>query len=511
MTAMLDGTPLLRVHARWRRAVLARQDPVAEQEKVLRGLLGRAAATRFHRDHGLAKVRTVADYQSAVPLRRYEDFWREYWGSHYPVLKDLTWRGRMPCFANTSGTSSGVTKHIPVSKEMMAANRHAAIDLLVHHVANRPQSRVLAGRNFMLGGSTALEQVAPGVTAGDLSGIASAGVPWWAKPYFFPSREAGAIADWEEKTRRLAPKSLDVTIRSLAGTPSWLLPFFDRLRALRPGSARLVDWYPGLEMIVHGGISFTPYRQRFDELMEGGHAETREVYPASEGFVALADAGPDDGLRLLVDNGLFFEFVPVEELSRPMPTRHWLRTAETGLNYALVLTTCAGLWSYMLGDTVRLVSLRPPRLAVTGRTSYGLSAFGEHLIGEEIDKAVASAASAVNAGVVDFTVGPRYPVGSGRNGHHLYLVEFSRPMTDAECDRFGRTIDRTLATLNRDYADHRRGDFGMGPPELRAVPAGGFARWMRSRGRLGGQNKVPRVFADPAAFARVVAEIIGGG
>jgi len=508
---MLDGTPLLRLYARWRLDQLARQDTVVEQENVLRGLLSRAASTRFHRDHGLAKVRAVADYQAAVPLRRYEDFWKDYWSGSYPVLEDLTWPGRIPRIANSSGTSSGASKHIPVSREMAAANRRAAIDLLVHHVGNRPQSRVLAGRNFMLGGSTALERLAPGVAAGDLSGMAAADVPWWAKPYFFPSGELAAIADWDEKTRQLAGKSLETNIRSLSGTPSWLLPFFDRLRALRPGSSRLVDWYPDLEMIAHGGVSFAPYRARFVDLMEGGHAETREVYSASEGFVALADAEPDDGLRLLADNGLFFEFVPLEELPSTRPARHWLRTVEIGTNYALVLTTCAGLWSCILGDTVRFVNLRPPRLVVTGRTAYGLSAFGEHLIGEEIDKAIAAAAIAVKAEVADFTVGPVYPVAPDRIGHHLYLVEFSRPIGTIDVAHFAQTIDRELAKLNRDYAEHRRGDMGMGPPELRSVAAGGFARWMKARGKLGGQNKVPRVIADPAAFMRVVAEVMGDG
>lgn len=504
---MLDGTPLLRVYALWRRTQLARQDPVTEQEKVLRELVARASATRFHRDHGLAMVATVSDYQSAVPLRRYEDFWNEYWGEQYPVLFDATWPGRIPFFANSSGTSSGVTKHIPVSREMTAANRRAAIDLLVHHVANRPASRILAGRNFMLGGSTALTPLAHNVAAGDLSGIAAAGVPRWARPYFFPTGALGAIADWEEKTWRLAEQSLRANIRSLAGTPSWLLPFFDRLRELRPGSSRLVDWYPDLEMVVPGGISFAPYRARFAELMEGGHAETREVYPASEGFVALADALPDDGLRLLADNGLFFEFVPLEELGTARPARHWLATAETGINYALVLTSCAGLWSYVLGDTVRLVSRKPPRLVVTGRTSYSLSAFGEHLIGEEIETAVTAAAAEAKVNVADFTVGPVYPGAADRSGHHLYVVEFSHPLIESELRRFAQTIDRELAALNKDYADHRAGDFGMRPPEVRAVPPGSFARWMKARGKLGGQNKVPRVIADPSAFERAVAAI----
>jgi hypothetical protein len=256
-------------------------------------------------------------------------------------------------------------------------------------------------------------------------------------------------------------------------------------------------------MLVHGGVSFAPYRSRVGELLAGSHAEAREVYPASEGFVAIADRGPDEGMRLLTDNGLFFEFVPVGELARPQPTRHWLATAETNVDYAVLLSSCAGLWSYLLGDTVRFVDLHPPRLFVTGRTSYGLSAFGEHLTGEQIDRAVGAAAKAVGGHVVDYTVGPVF---EGR-GHHLYLVEFQPSVPPERLPTFCSILDAQLAETNADYAEHRKGDFGMDPPQARVVPPGGFAAWMKARGKLGGQNKVPRVLADSAAFKDIAASL----
>ncbi len=451
---MFDLTSVLRAYARFRLSQLGREDPIRSQRQQLRRLLRRGAKTQFGREHGFAAIRSVADFQRAVPLRRYDGFWDDYWSRPYPVLDNVTWPGIMPYFANSSGTSSGVTKHIPVSAAMVRANRRAALDLLVHHIANRPGSRVLGGKNFLLGGSAALTVVAPEVMAGDLSGIAASRLPWWAKGFYFPSGADAQIADWEEKSRTLARRALKEDIRSLSGTPSWLLLFFDEMmRAAPERQGRLAAYWPALELLVHGGVSFEPYRARFAALLEGSHAETREVYPASEGFIAVQDRTPREGLRLITDNGLFFEFVPVEELDSPEPTRHWLQTAQTGVNYALVLTSCAGLWSYVLGDTVRLSETVPPRLFVTGRTSYGLSAFGEHLIGEEIDAAVTAAANTAGIAVTDFMVGPVFP--SSGPGYHLYLIEGAAGVRPEKAALFAETIDATLSARNVDYAEHR--------------------------------------------------------
>jgi len=502
MRFLPDITPAFRAYAALRRRRLARQDAVAEQERQLRALLARAASTEFGRAHKFDSIATVAEFQKRVRLRRYEDFWAEYWQGGFPRVTDRTWPGRVPYFALTSGTSSGTTKYIPCSRDMVRSNARAAIDLVVHHLANRPKSRMFGGKSFMLGGSTDLAALAPGVRAGDLSGIATATMPRWARLWSFPPRELALIADWEQKVARLAPLSLAEDIRALSGTPSWLLIFFDRLAALRPETAgRLVDFYPNLELLAHGGVNFAPYRSRFKRLLEGGHAELREVYAESEGFVALADAGRDDGMRLIVDNGLFFEFVPVEELGAPNPTRHWLADAELGVDYALVLSTCAGAWSYIVGDTVKLVNRTPPRLVITGRTTYMLSAFGEHLIDAEIERAVAVAADAVGRTVSDYTVGPVFPERAGALGRHLYLVEFAGAVPEpGVSDAFARALDEALSADNDDYKAHRSGGFGLSAPEVRALAAGSFAGWMKTRGKMGGQHKVPRIVNDPKLF-----------
>jgi hypothetical protein len=500
---MLDLTPALKLYARWRAKRLARLDPVAAQRAQLARLLSAAGATRFGRDHDFHATRSPEDFRRAVPLRKYDDMWRDYWRAGFPVLDDVSWPGRVPYFAVTSGTTGAVTKYIPVTRAMVRSNKGAALDLLVHHIASRPQTRIFGGPNFILGGSTDLAARAPGIYSGDLSGIAIKTIPWWAKSRSFPPLDLALIADWEKKVDLLARAAIDLDIRSVGGTPSWLLILFDKMAALR-GAKRLPlgDFWPNLELVVHGGVHFGPYKSQFDALLAGSRAETREGYAASEGFVAIQDRGPGEGLRLNLDIGLYFEFVPVEELGAANPTRHWIGDAELGVNYAIAVSSCAGAWGYLIGDTVRFLSLKPPRLFVTGRTAYSLSAFGEHLIGEEIEEAVSRAARAIGAEVADFSVGAVFPTTASELGGHLYVVEFvGAAPGEAATAAFAAAIDTFLSGKNEDYAAHRAGGFGMKPPAVLPMRAGGFAAWMKSRGRLGGQNKVPRIINDAELIA----------
>jgi hypothetical protein len=498
---MTDATPLLRLYAAFRASRLARQNAAAVQQRTLQSLIRRAAATRFGRDHGFARLADHRAFQSAVPLRRYEDFWSDYWQPTFPNLVDVSWPGRIPFFAASSGTSTGATKFIPVTSEMIASNRRAGLDLLVHHLQARPQSRVFGGRNLLLGGSTELVEQAPGVKVAPRRALPPATVPRWARPFAYPPPDIARLTDWSEKMARLADAAPHADIRSLAGTPSWLLLFFDELARRHPErGARLADFFPDLEVVVHGGVNFAPYRARFAEWLGGSRAETREVYAASEGFIAGADRGEGEGMRVNLDHGIFYEFVPVAEIGGAQPTRHWIGDIEPGVDYAPALSSCAGLWAYIVGDIVRLVERDPPRLLVTGRLSYTLSAFGEHLSGEEVEAAVAAAAAAISAAVRDFAAGAVYPENPGEIGGHLFVLEFERGVSEAELARFAETLDRDLMRRNLDYEAHRAGGYGLHAPQVVALRQGGFAEWMRRRGRLGGQNKVPRVIADPALF-----------
>lgn len=490
---MFDATSLLKMYTLKRNRALQSGSPTLTQEKTLLSLVRSARRTQFGRDHNFDRIASVRDYQSAVPVRSYEQFWNEYWRSPFPVLEDVSWPGRIPYFAVSSGTSSGTTKYIPCSNEMVRSNTKAGVDLLVHHLNQRPQSRILGGLNFMLGGSTDLVEESKNVWSGDLSGIAAKTIPAWIRPRYFPPPELALIADWRQKIDRLAEESLTRDIRMIAGVPSWLLIFFDKLRELRPGK-QIAELFPNLEMIVHGGVRFEPYRSRFATLLAGSNAELREVYPASEGFIGIADDSPDAGLRLNLDHGIFFEFIPVEDLREGKHRRFWIGSVEQGVEYAVVMTTCAGLWSYLIGDTVRFVELSPPRVVVTGRTSYFLSDFGEHLTGEEIDASVSAAAESIGASVTDYTVSSLFPQHDGDLGGHRYFVELGTAEVSTDQKRtFVETLDSTLQHLNDDYRGHRAEGFGLKEPLVHLLPPGSFARWMESRGKLGGQHKVPRI------------------
>jgi len=521
-------SPIIRALVAARARASRRVDAVAAQRRTLERLLRVAAGTRFGRAHDFARLRGPDDFAAAVPLRRYEGFWRDWFAPAWPLLDDIAWPGRIPFFALSSGTTSGTTKRIPVTRAMLASNRRAGLDTLAYHFAARPGSAALSGRSLMLGGSTALETPAPGVRAGDLSGIATATLPWYAEPLVFPPRALALLTDWEVKLEGITRAAIDQRITTLTGTPSWLLLLLERLRAERAARGESPTPLPDLALLLHGGVRFDPYRRRFAELLAPATPDLREVYPASEGFFASADRGYGEGLRLNVDHGLYFEFVPIDELDSPRPTRHRVGTVETDVNYALVVSSCAGLWSYVVGDTVRFVTLDPPRLLITGRTSYMLSDFGEHLIGEEIDAALSVAAAEAAIDVVDYSVAAAHFAADGicrefpslhrppdwpeAPGGHVYVVEASRPVDPATAVTLARILDRELCACNDDYRAHRAPGVGIVPPFVVLAPPGCFASWMKARGRLGGQNKVPRVIHD-ATLMRTLLDVArhGGG
>jgi len=499
MTRRLDPTPLVRPWARRRLHHLRTANPVKRQAAILRQLRGKAGTTRFGREHGFWDVEKVAEYQKAVPIRTYEDFWQEWWQPEFPVLHDVTWPGKVPFFCVTSGTTSGTTKYIPLTRETLKQNHRVALDVVAAHIAAYPESQLFGGRSFVLGGSTALVKEAPGVRSGDLSGIVAKTEPLWMRPFTFPPPAISLLDDWDAKLDALVEAVGGQTITSLSGVPSWTLIFFDRLERA------YAEWpLAELELFVHGGIAWQPYARRFAPYLARSGAVTREVYPASEGFVAFADRGPDDGLLLAWDSGLFFEFVPVEELDDLEPTRHWLATIEPDIEYAVVLSGPSGLFSYVLGDTVRFLETRPPRLVITGRTAYMLSAFGEHLIQTELDRAVTEAVEGAGAAVGEYVVGP--VLEASGIGHHVVYVE-PAARSDLEASALARSIDAKLAELNDDYRAHRHGEVGMTAPEVRLLPPGTCAEWLRRHGKLGGQHKVPRVVADPDRFEAVMAEL----
>lgn len=477
-------------HAHRRTQELDRMDAAKVQDNTLLKLVRFARNTRFGRDHGFDSITSVSEYQARVPIRDYEFFWDHYWKDCYPVIDNSTWPGVMPYFALSSGTTSGSTKYIPVSHEMVKSNRKAALTSTAFFRHSVPSAKLLTGKFFILGGSTELRKLANDSFAGDLSGIVAKEVEGVLRPYTFPSLELSTIGDWEVKLPRLAEASIREPITAIAGVPSWLLRLFDLVLQLS-GKRTIADVWPELRLVMHGGTLFEPYREAFEKTIGRDAVHYVDIYACSEGFVASLD--PRYGLlRIIPDHDVFFEFIPVNELGHERPTRHTLRTAQVGVNYAIALTTCAGVWSDLIGDTVRFESLSPPLLRFTGRTKYFLSAFGEHLIQEEVDRAVARAAKICTVMTVDHHVGPVYPTDPKRPGYHQYFIEF-RERPPANLETFTNELDAELSRLNEDYAAHRLGNLTMLKPVVRVVPPGGFAAWMSSRGKAGGQHKVPRM------------------
>ncbi len=477
-------------YAHTRAVALDRMDAGKVQHDALLRLVRTASRTRFGRDHDFARIGSVADYQARVPVRDYEWFWTHYWKDAYPNLDDATWPGKVPYYALSSGTTSGTTKYIPVTREMVASNKKAAFTTLALFRHVHPEAKLFTGKFFFLGGSTDLRKQADGSHAGDLSGIAAKELMGFQRPYTFPPFDLTLMTDWEQKVGRFAELSAREPITALSGIPAWMLVLFDRLKRVT-GKATVAEAWPDLRLVIHGGTKFDPYRDLFRREIGSDRVHFCEVYPCSEGFIATEDPRYNL-LRIVPDHGVFFEFIPADELGRDRPTRHTLADVELGQQYAVVVTSCAGVWSYLVGDTVAFESRNPPLIRFTGRTKFFLSAFGEHLIQEEVDKAVAHAAAACGVDAVDHHVGPVFSDDPTRPGHHLYLVEFHGP-PPADLRRFEDVLDAELNRLNEDYAAHRLGDLTMLRPVVRAVRPGGFGEWMKSRGKFGGQNKVPRM------------------
>jgi hypothetical protein len=485
----------------------AAADPVAAQERVLRELLGRGVHTSFGREHGFASIRTHDDFRKAVPVRDYveqiEMFRRMEAGE-----ADVSWPGRVRLFAQTSGTTAG-DKHIPVTREMRRSNARAAAAIFAYYSRREGASvsRLFSGRLLFLGGSTALTRTESGAMIGDLSGVATPSIRWPISRYYEPGHQLALIDNWEEKVERVARRVAGRDVRFVTGMPSWVRVLFDRICRLRgverEGGMSCV--WPNLELFVHGGVSFEPYRRAFEAYFAPVHdLQFLEVYPASEGFIAIQAEAADAAMEMLTDNGLFYEFVPLSEFGRDDAPRLTIGEVAPDVPYCLVLSTCAGLWAYDLGDVVRFTSVRPPRIVFAGRHRHFINAFGENIIGEQVSAAVAAAARRTGAKVTEFTAAPLYP-GEGREaGAHQYVVEFEHP-PEGGTEAFAEAIDDELKRLNHDYSVKREGDLGMTRVEVAEVPGGTFYEWMRRRGKLGGQHKVPVCANDRRCAEEVLA------
>jgi hypothetical protein len=475
------------------------------QECTLLQMVAAARHTAFGRLYDFAGIRSVDAYQARVPLRDYPDF--------QPMLAralageaDVTWPGRPRYWVKTSGTTAG-DKCIPVTPEAFASHRKGGWDAFILAVERAGASHLLGGKLLFLGGSTSLAPVGQGAFLGDLSGLVVRRLPPGIRSRYAPGAAVVAIPQWEQRLAAAAALVAWQDVRLLSGMPSWMLLLFERVAEVRRAGARAVPdlgrCWPNLRVFIHGGVAFSPYRQLF-EAWVGRPIERIEVYPASEGFVALQTEATG-GLTLMPDYGIFYEFVPIEDLGSERPRRHTVAEVELGRSYAVALTSPAGLWSYLLGDTVRFTARDPLRLVITGRCRHFVNAFGENVIVEEVEQALVTACRQTEAEVVEFTVAPRYPSQTEARGGHDWLVEFRRPPEDQAA--FARELDEALMALNTDYRTKRMGEVGMLAPRVIRLPSGAFQGWMRAAGKLGDQHKVPRVTNN-----RLIADqLLGSG
>ena len=458
-------------------------------------LVEQATPTIFGKDHHFKDIHSYSDFKQAIPVRDYEDL-KPYINQILEGKEDVLWQGKPLYFAKTSGTTSG-TKYIPISKDSIHNHIDSARNALLNYINETGKSKFLDHKLIFLSGSPELHEK-NGIQIGRLSGISTHHVPGYLQSNRMPSYATNCIEDWEEKLEKIIDETIDQPMSLISGIPPWVQMYFDRIQA-RTGKP-IKDVFPAFDLFVYGGVNFEPYRAKLFESI-GKPVDSLELYPASEGFFAYQDVQNEVGMLLLLDTGIFYEFIPAEEYFNEKPTRLSIGEVELGKNYALVINNNAGLWGYSIGDTVKFVSLNPYRVIVSGRIKHFISAFGEHVIGEEVEKAMKYACQRhPEVEIVEFTVAPMVAPDEGLP-YHEWLVEFANPPKDME--QFTNDLDKKMTELNVYYDDLIKGSI-LRKLVITSLQRDAFINYMRSQGKLGGQNKVPRLSND-----RKIADVLG--
>ena len=470
-------------HRRNRRWI---NNPEETQEKVLKSLIKQGLKTRFGKDHCFEKIKDLNHFRTLIPIRDYEDF-RPYIESVLEGEKDILWPGRPIYYAKSSGTTSGV-KFIPITKASMPQHIRAAREALLNYIYKTGNADFVEGKQIFLQGSPILEKT-KGINYGRLSGIVAHYVPKYLQKSRMPSWEINCIEDWETKVDAIVEETFSENMSLIAGIPSWVQMYFEKL--IERSNLPVGEMFKNFSLFVYGGVNYEPYRPLFEKLI-GRKVDSIELFPASEGFFAYQDVPGERGLLLLVDNGIFYEFIKVDNFREKDPKRYTLGQVELGINYVLILSTTAGLWGYNIGDTVKFVSLSPFRIIVTGRIKHYISAFGEHVIGKEVETAMEEVCKSSGIRVKEFTVAPQIDPKDGLP-YHEWLIEFD-DFPD-EIDQFAALLDQKMQKQNAYYEDLIRGKV-LRTLVITQVAPSAFQSYMKSIGKLGGQNKIPRLSND---------------
>ncbi|AYD48866.1 GH3 auxin-responsive promoter family protein [Arachidicoccus soli] len=457
-----------------------------DQEAILQYLLKTAKNTQFGKDHHFDTIKNYDDYKQTVPIRDYEAL-KPYIEKIKEGKEHILWKGKPLYFAKTSGTTSGA-KYIPISKESISNHIDTARNALLCYIAQSKNANFTNGNMIFLSGSPALDRIA-NIPTGRLSGIVNHHVPSYLRTNQLPKFETNCIDDWETKLDKIVEETIDKNMTLISGIPPWVQMYFDRLT--EKTGKKIIDLFPNFSVLVYGGVNFEPYKQKlFDSI--GKEIDSIELFPASEGFFAFQDSQTEKGMLLNTNSGIFFEFIPTEEIGKDKPKRLSLKEVTLGENYALIINNNAGLWGYDIGDTIKFVNLNPYRIIVSGRTKHFISAFGEHVIGEEVDFSIAEAAKKFNTKIIEYTVAPVVERGNGKS-YHEWFIEFEKQPENLPA--FAKEIDNQLRKKNVYYDDLIAGNI-LQQLKIRPIQKDGFINYMKSIGKLGGQNKLPRLGND---------------
>ena len=469
---------------------LFRKYPHEVQEELFQNLISTAKGTEFGKKYGFSDMKSVQTFQERVPVAAYEDL--------YPYIErvmkgeqNILWPSKIEWFAKSSGTTNARSKYIPVSPESLEdCHYKGGKDMLSIYVNLFPESKLFTGKGLSIGGSHRPSELNAKVNCGDVSAVIMQNLPIWAEAMRTPPLKVALMDKWEEKIEKMVEVTVPENVTSLSGVPTWTYVLLKRILEVT-GKKNILEVWPNLELFAHGAVAFGPYRQLFREIIPSDKMNYLEVYNASEGFFGIQDqAGTEDEMLLMLDYGVYYEFIPMDQFEEENPKTLTLDQVELGKNYAIVISTNAGLWRYKIGDTVRFTSLSPYRIKISGRTKHFINAFGEEVIVENAETAIIKACQATDAVISNFTAAPVY-MESGKRGGHEWLIEFEKEPNNLQ--QFTKVLDETLREINSDYDAKRQNDIALQEPIVHIAPKGTFMNWLRSKGKLGGQNKIPRL------------------
>lgn len=459
------------------------------QTKVLKRLIAEAQHTEWGKTHNFSRIKDYEAYRQSSPVNTYEEL-KLYIDRMRHGEKDVLWKGSVKWYAKSSGTTNDKSKFIPVSKDILHDTHYrGGTDSVVAYLRNNPNSRFFQGKSLILGGSHAPNYNLPNSLVGDLSAILIENISPLVNLLRTPAKSVALLSDFEQKREKIAQLTLHQDIVSISGVPSWMLSVLTRVMELS-GKQHLEEVWPNLEVFFHGGVAFTPYREQYKQLITKPDMHYMETYNASEGFFGIQMDPADPAMNLMVDYGIFYEFIPMDELEKDNPTVIPLWGVETGRNYAMVISSSGGLWRYMIGDTVRFTQTNPYKFVITGRTKSFINAFGEELIVDNAEKGLAAACEATNAQVLEYTAAPVFMDAKGKC-RHQWVIEFAKE--PSSLSDFARILDGKLQEINSDYEAKRYKDITLQPLEIIPARKGVFNDWLKNKGKLGGQHKIPRL------------------